>query len=340
MRPDKLIGDNGLPHFGVFEDAVSEINTADYVALTPLERPMGRIARAMANKQFEYLGVICDELIFGCALANVGYAAIAFIYVYDPKTRKIWEKTLRAPFGIGVSQSSSPIAGLTVFKQGKNRVEFSYADNPRRKGLKVDLASGLKAEVEFDESAQQFQPMSLCTQAGRRGWVYAHKVAAVPVVGSLQCEFGDYDLDALRACGHHDYSTGFMRRETFWNWACLSARLADDRYIGLNVSCGVNESSYSENCAWLDGQLFPLGQARFNYDWDAPFKPWKVTSACGGIELDFEPEGAHQERMNLWLIKSNFKQIFGRFNGQIRCGDETLEIKNLYGFVEDQYAKW
>jgi hypothetical protein len=340
MTPKRLIADNGLPHFGIFDDAVPQINVADYRALTPLEKPMTGFQRRMGHKQFEYLGVIAEDLIFGCAMAHLGYAAVVFVYAFDTRSGKMQSKTVRVPLGFGVRNSDSPISGQSTFKSGKNRVRFWYDDHPRRKGLTVELSNGVSAEIQFNEHDANFQPMSLCTQAGRRGWVYAHKVAAVPVTGKIKCEFGEFDLAEINACGHHDFSSGFMRRETFWNWACLSGRLPDNKLVGLNISCGVNESSYSENCAWLEGKLYPLGQARFEYNWDNPMEPWQMTTACDNLNLTFVPEGAHTERMDAGLIKSNFKQVFGRFNGTVRCGENTLAINNMYGFAEDQYAKW
>jgi hypothetical protein len=69
-------------------------------------------------------------------------------------------------------------------------------------------------------------------------------------------------------------------------------------------------------------------------------EPWQMTTACDNLNLTFVPEGAHTERLDAGLIKSNFKQVFGRFNGTVRCGENTLAINNMYGFAEDQYAKW
>ncbi|WP_121222812.1 DUF2804 domain-containing protein, partial [Pseudomonas aeruginosa] len=46
-------------------------------------------------------------------------------------------------------------------------------------------------------------------------------------------------------------------------------------------------------------------------------------------------------RLNLGLLASNFKQIFGCFSGVLRPrGRAEVRIERLWGFVEDQYAKW
>jgi hypothetical protein len=80
---------------------------------------------------------------------------------------------------------------------------------------------------------------------------------------------------------------------------------------------------------------------RFEFDRDHPLKPWTVRSYDGQVELCFEAHGLHQERLNLGVLASNFKQIFGRFSGVLRpVGQGEVRIENLWGFVEDQYAKW
>ena len=50
-------------------------------------------------------------------------------------------------------------------------------------------------------------------------------------------------LKDFAALAHHDYTTGFLRAETWWHWACVAGRLPDHRTLGLNVSCGTNKAA-------------------------------------------------------------------------------------------------
>lgn len=43
--------------------------------------------------------------------------------------------------------------------------------------------------------------------------------------------------------------------------------------VGLNLSCGVNETSFTENCYWLDGELLKVDSVRFDFDRDQPLRP-------------------------------------------------------------------
>ena len=339
MASDRLIDAEGRPRFGIFDDAL-EVNVADYVHRTPMGGRAGRLASWMGYKRFQYFGVLSEELLFGCAVADFRHTAVAFVYVFEPGRGMHVEHTSRAPFGVGMRLSSSPVNGRSTFRLGRFEVDFGYADAPRRKSIRLKLGNELEVDAELDESEVDFEPMSICTRIGRNGWVYAHKVAGVPVRGSIRASGRTWDLEALDAFAHHDFSAGYMRRETFWNWACLSGRAKDGTQVGLNVSCGVNETSFSENCAWIDGKLEPLGLCHFEYDWDHPLRPWRITSADGALELDFQPEGQHEEQLRLGLVATDFKQIFGVFSGEVRLRDgRAVRVDGLRGFVEDQYAK-
>ncbi|TXI35707.1 MAG: DUF2804 family protein, partial [Aquipseudomonas alcaligenes] len=105
--------------------------------------------------------------------------------------------------------------------------------------------------------------------------------------------------------------------------------------------CGVNETSFSENCYWLDGELLQVGGVHFQFNRDEPLQPWRIVSGDGQVELEFRGHGLHREQLNLGLLASNFKQVFGCFQGVLRPpGRAPVLIDNLWGFVEDQYVKW
>ncbi len=337
----KLIGSDGRPRFGVFPGAVREVNVADYRHRTAMGGPAGPFARWLGFKQFQYFGIISDAALFGCALANLRTLGLGFVYLHVPGRGMVVERSVRTPLGLGLELSGSPVAGESRMKAGALDVRFGYQDAPRRKTMRVRLGNELAVEAVLDESAAGFEPMSLCTRIGRNGWVYAHKVAGVPVAGTIRHGDAAIDLASAHAYAHHDFSAGYMRRETFWNWACLSGETVDGRPVGLNVSCGVNETSFTENCFWLDGKLHALGLCHFTYEWDRPMEPWRVASNDGRLDLTFVAEGQHAERLDLGLAASDFKQIFGRFSGTLRTEKgERLEVRDARGFVEDQYAKW
>ena len=333
---ERLIQADGQPRIGIFPRGPALINHRDFDLRSPMGRRLGALARWRRFHQFQYFGLISEELIGGCALADLSLLGAGFVYLYHPASGRHVVRQFRLPLGLGTRFSQAPDDGVCELSWRGNRLRMDNRGSVKR--LEVSLDDGLRIEAAFDEQA--FQPMHICTPTGPTGWVYARKVAGVRCEGRVRSPLGEFDLRALDCFAHHDWSAGYMRPETCWNWACLSGE-AQGLRVGLNLSCGVNETSFSENCFWLDGELYPVGGVRFAFDRDQPLAPWRIHSGDGRVELRFEGRGLHAERVNALLLASNFKQVYGRFSGRL-CppGRPAVPIDNLWGFVEDHYAKW
>jgi hypothetical protein len=339
LLPNRLVDVRGQPAKGIFPDSVPCINGLEADYRNGLGKPVPRWRRRLHYKQFQYFGVISDDILIGCALADTALLGLAFVYVFDVRQQQLREYTWRSPLARAMTLSDSPTEGESRFSRPGIDIRLGYRRDQGVLVKTLDIASR-HIEVSAEMREDGFTPMSLCTRAGVNGWVYANKVAGQPVTGRLRVDDRQLDLAALDACGHHDFSAGFMRRETFWNWACFSGRQQGQR-VGINLSCGVNETTYTENCLWIDGQLIKVDTVRFDYDADDLMQPWRVTSLDGQVELSFLPQGNHREAMNLGLFASNFNQLFGQFSGVLRpTGRPAIEIRQLNGFVEEQYAKW
>ncbi|MBI4516584.1 MAG: DUF2804 domain-containing protein [Deltaproteobacteria bacterium] len=338
---NRLIDAAGKVRFGIFGNPIDEVNQRDFVLTDPFGRRVGRLRRHFAFNQFEFLGAVCEDLVFGCAIADVQYAGSVFVYAYEPSTKCMHERRFRRPLALGIRCDQRPESGSAVFRAGGAFVEMSAGGGPGQRRLRVELAPEFVIDAVFSEAGPAIQPMRICTPAGAAGWVYARKTAGHRVAGSLRVAGRTFDLAAIGARGHHDWSAGYMRRHTFWNWGCLAGSLADGRVVGLNVSCGVNETSFTENCFWLDGQLHKLDTVFFDYDRRDLLKPWRLTSYDGCLDLEFRPEARYAESINALVIASNFQQLIGRYSGRLEIANgERLALSDHLGYAEHHYAKW
>jgi hypothetical protein len=336
LEPTALVA-NGRPRFGQFSGSLRNINHGDFRLHTPFGKRAGRLANWLGFKQFQYFGGMSEKLIFGCALAHLRHTGIAFVYVHNLETGELFSRSIRSPLGIGMTLADNPVSGESRFKWGSADIRMGYQAAPRQKSLEVKIGDDFHLRAVMPEDG--FEPMSICTRTAYSGWVYANKTAGLAVQGELHYQGQSIDLGAFGAMGHHDFSCGYMRRETYWNWACLSG-MADGHRIGLNLSCGVNETSFTENCLWIDDRLIKVNLTRFDFDQDDMMAPWRVCSDDGQVDLCFTAAGMHREQLNVAVIASNFKQLFGRFDGSLRIDGKTVQVRGLPGFVEDQYVKW
>lgn len=333
---------DGLPQLGFFADSVADADGRHEASLDAFGQPRAALAKALQYKQFQYFGGMSERFIFGCALVDLGYCNTVFAYLFDTNSGELFSRSVKRPGHLGMSLSSSPVSGISRFQAGDLTVEQTYEGEPRCKSLSLRIGDELSLRARMPEAG--FEPMSLCTRAGYHGWVYANKTAGLALEGELIWRSQRHDLAELGAMGHHDFSCGFMRRETWWNWACLSGIVHDSvgqsHALGLNISTGVNETTYSENCLWLNGQCISLASAHFEFNARDVLKPWQVSTLDGRVQLQFTPLGLHQEKLKLPLLKSHFRQIFGRFQGRVEIDGACYTVQGLTGFVEDQFVRW
>tara|TARA_R110001599_G_scaffold22499_10_gene83082 strand:+ start:660 stop:1706 length:1047 start_codon:yes stop_codon:yes gene_type:complete len=342
-RSESALLHAGSPLFGQFKDSLRHVQGQLDTSLDAFGHSRSAFARRLGYKQFQFFGGMSEELVFGCALVSLGHSCSAFIYAVDMRTGERFEHSSMRPGSMGMSLSDNPREGSSHCQMGRLQVEQRYFDQPRQKQLKVSIGEEFVLEALSHET--DFEPMSLCTRSGYNGWTYANKTAGVALTGSLLWRGKKIDLETIKCMGHHDFSCGFMRPETWWNWACFSGHAeleggAESAAIGLNISCGVNETSYSENCFWLNGECINTAAAVFDFDRQVPLSEWKIHTHDDSVSLRFTPLGIYEDNTRLGPLAARFRQVFGHFDGYLIHQGQRYLIKRLSGFVEDQFVRW
>ncbi|NND68044.1 MAG: DUF2804 domain-containing protein [Halioglobus sp.] len=329
----------GRPPLGLIDEPVGPISRGGYALRKPMGGRAGWFARRFGFKHFQYIGAVSDDLFVGCAIADAGLLVNSFAYVFDPRTGAMCKRGWERPLGRGFTYNPDPDEGTSRFLGSRGSVTMSARRETGEKRLHVDLGDDFQIDMSFVD-APPFDTLRLCTQTGATGWTYAQKVAGVPAMGRVRCSLGEFDLQALDAFAHHDFTAGYLRPETNWYWACLSGRAASGEVIGFNLSSGVNESGVTENCLWCNGELIKVDSVLLECDEDDLDQPWAIASHDGAVDLEFKSLGDYRAKRNLRFAGNNFHQLFGRFDGVIRCGEREIVVNEMGGFAERQYLKW
>lgn len=332
---NKLIDDRGRVKTGVFAGPVEHINYLDYDLRTTMDKPRSKLVRRWRFNQFQFVSVAAENWLFGLAVVDLKLVSSGFFYLYDFETGEMFEQSLVQPFARGTVMEPYPERGEASFAARRTRLRIT----PRTGGRSISVAAGdaVVANIEFDNDSD---PLRLASPAGYSGWVFTRKSAGLSASGEIR--WGD----RIWRCDQHtrgtvDWSCGFMRRETAWNWACLAGCLADGTSVGLNLATGVNESGMTENALWLDGRCIKLDFARFEFDRYDQTAPWRVTTSDGRVDLRFVPSGVRKERLDAWVLASNFRQYAGTFEGfVVGDGGKKIPVTGLRGLMEDHFARW
>ncbi|MBT9493432.1 MAG: DUF2804 domain-containing protein [Paucibacter sp.] len=319
----------GAPAIGRYAGRIPQI---DWQGLSGAHR-RSALWRRLHHKRWHYVGLGNDELFIGVAIVDLGWTCTAFAYVFERRSKSLLANWRQDGLpGLQCRVSDQPLSGCDSWFRGPG-ARLSLRHRPSDTlSLNVQTAGiAMQAELSLAEAA----PMLLAIGFIENGGV-AHatqKSPALRVSGKLLIAGRSYSLDD--AVASLDASNGLLARNTDWRWAC--AHRAD---VGFNLQNGYFGAN--ENALWLQGELIPLGAARFEFDPSRPLAPWHVSTDDGLLDLSFSPEGARQEDRNLGIAASHYIQPVGTFSGLVKASKDALPfaVKGLLGVTEDHQSRW
>ncbi len=285
------------------------------------------------HKRWQYVGIGSEEVFIGVAIVDLGWSCTAFAYVFDRVRKEVvanWRQDGLPGLQGGVSDQSLSDGAKAWFRGPRARLVLEHGEGDVLQLTVRTPAMKVQAELSLAVMA------SPLLAVGRIEGGVAHatqKTSALPVCGWLNVRGRRFDLSDSVA--YVDSSNGLLARNTDWRWAC--AHSAD---VGFNLQQGHFGSN--ENALWLDGQLIPLGAARFEFDPKQPLAPWRISTDDGLLDLVFTPEGARHEDRDLIVAGCRNVQAVGTFSGTVRAssGAPVHQVSRLLGVTEDHRSRW
>jgi len=327
-----LVNPEGTIDFGIYKEPVETINYKEYRLETPMGLGIPGFAKRFKFNQFHFFGLIGPDVMVGMAVVDLKYLTNGFFFIYDRKTGDLFETKKLAPPGKNINISLLPEKPDSYFKSRSLTIELE--------GNRI-FAKGKKISLEVEIKPPVAEPLRICTRAGYRGWVFTRKASPLEVSGEVNLNGRKIEISSPSYLGLTDWTGGYMRRYTFWNWASTAHTLEDGRRFGMNLSCGVNETSFTENAFWVDHQMTKIDSVKFVFDIKDSDSKWHITSNDGKIDLVFSPESQRGEKVYAIAIASRFIQFMGTFDGKITTDSgEIIMLNQCPGWTEDHYAKW
>jgi Protein of unknown function (DUF2804) len=115
-------------------------------------------------------------------------------------------------------------------------------------------------------------------------------------------------------------------RHTTWRWSAGVGRARSGQRVAWNLVEGIHDAAEaSERTVWIDGEPQEVGPQPFAAD----------LSRVGG--LCFTPWSVREERKNLLLVRSPYRQPFGTFAGELPGG---LPLESGQGVMEWHDVLW
>lgn len=330
--------ENQRAQYGQFQ-SVDTVNYLDAHITTPSGKPLSLKQKQRKANQFCFIGLHHERYIIGVAIVDLSLVSNGFVYVYDKHNNTLVEQSKLNPLGFNTHLSNHPNHGTLTFKHGAFSLNMAFNEEVIELNITSRMVS-LNARITPSQ-----QPMCLCTRTGYTGWVYMQKQNALTCIGQATINGKALELTPQNCRAGIDWTLGYMTRETFWNWSSINTRLDGGDTLGLNLVCGVNDTSFTENACWLNDTLFNMPLTVFDYDTQHVMNPWRIYSctqqpSATQVDLTFTPKNLRSDHTQVVFMASHFSQLMGTYSGTITLPERTITLDNVWGLAEDHYAKW
>ncbi|HPO15445.1 MAG TPA: DUF2804 domain-containing protein [Candidatus Hydrogenedentes bacterium] len=195
----------------------------------------------------------------------------------------------------------------------------------------------VEADITLTEDMSRVPPLVVSLPVGERNSLYTHK-ALMPASGTLRIGADEITLDPARDIAILDEHRSFLPYRTTWRWCTFAGYDTQGRLVGLNFGDHdyiPDPDHWTENCIWAGNTLSMLGAGELVYDRTGPMKPWHIHDRQGRVDVRFFPEAKKSERHNLVLLRMNYFQCHGHFEGVvIDAAGEKIPVDGFYGVAE------
>ena len=340
--PDHLVAPDGTIAFGTFQKPFRQANLLD-ARLYPL--PVPRCWKAFRLKEWQHFGIVTPERYLGFVVFDAKFMGVSFFYVFDRNTRQMFEYELQR-MGRTVVVPAQTYDDAVTFAGDGYFIEIANHLDRGHHRVRIDIQGtndrpDVRADIVIHEDLTLVAPLVQVSQLGPHRPLYTHK-AAVPASGTILLDGREIVLERHSAIALIDEQKTYYPYFSFWKWATGAGYTEDGRIMAFNICQTIiaDDADNNENCFWIDGKIHYLKGARFEFEDYS--RPWIMKTTDGSLDLKFEPEGQRSQKISIaGLIKSDFHQPFGRFNGRFVDGrGVTHDVKNFFGLAEHHITRY
>lgn len=302
------------------------------------------------NKRWDYWAILAGDVAISAVYADVDYLGLADVWWADLAAGHEGGNGLRIPGARGMALPERPgTAPLRVRREG---FELEIRDDAAgdthidaRWHERDGRPASLEATVELPEGHES---LNVVIPWSDRRFQYTSKHQARPargelVVGERRVRFGGAPAGD-EAWGVLDVGRGRWPYRTRWNWGGGAGRAgAQGPVVGLQIGGRWTVGTgFTENGVIVDGRLTKLGgELVWDYDWDAPLRPWRVEDPDGRLRLELAPRYDRHSRTELGILGTEVHQVFGTWSGVFQPDQgAAIELSGLQGFAEESRSRW
>ena len=318
------------------------------------------ILKNIRIKRFEYYSFLANNKLVQIAVANLGYAASAFINVFDYEL-KTWKSFQEKMLPI-IDSKIFPILAENPFNC--STISYSFAKNDFvvnvrqeliqnegvcRSSIAVQVGKQVQANFVSNRKLAQEDHFEITPVFLNNKYFYYNLKSYDNSCQGFVLIDGEKTTTEIKDCvGMTDFGRGVFMYKTNWVWGSGYGRLPNRKVLSLNFGGGIgsNEKSVDD---WfkLDGEIHKLNPAVLVYDklnlmngmtlrTNSQFSESKHF-----IDVVFQPYKDALVAENIIVVTSSLQYVYGTYSGRVvdSQGVETV-FEDIPGIIEWGKFKW
>ncbi|NCC67359.1 MAG: DUF2804 domain-containing protein [Clostridia bacterium] len=316
--------------------------------LLPVYRRADIKASKTRIKEWDYYLISNGHFAVALTVADNGYMGLDSISFLN--FDEGWEKTVSPMCAFPMGKRNLPetsASGDISVETKKYSLSFRHLRNTRVLEFRMSkFFDGQPIGGRITLSDEPEESMVIATPFEKTAHFYFNqKINCMRAEGYVTIRGNRYEFMPDTAFAVLDWGRGVWTYHNIWYWGSASYQVGGTPF-GWNIGYGFGDTSAaSENMLFYNGKAHKLSQVTFNIPKkDGRFdymSPWTFTSDDGRFEMDFTPVLDRAACTDVFVIKSDQHQVFGRFTGTAVLDDGTqIEIRDFPGFAEHVENKW
>lgn len=317
-------------------------------------------------KEWDFYQISNDDFTVQVTVADISLGGAVTVGFFDRKTGEKGSAMVLNLFTFGKFNLGLPDKkGLAendwvnhTYKINKKNFKFELSIGAEERTLKFTGKSGgkqLTMDITMDMLPNHESHFIAIPFKENKPKQFYYNQKTNCMVSTGKVTYGDkvYEFKGLedRSFAVLDWGRGVWPYHQVWWWGNGGTVLDDGRIFGFEIGWGFGDTTAaSESTAFIDGKAYKLGYLKLenedgivkplDLDWANNGVEWKITSDDGSFEMTMTPEYDNYTMLRFLVVGNLCHQVFGKWNGTVRCGDEVIEIHDMTAFLERSDNMW
>ncbi len=294
------------------------------------------------TKRWDYWAVLTDDFAVAVTYADIGYVGTASVWWVDLATGETGGREVVAPGARGIALPDRP--GSTPLRYHSTNLDLEVVEG--HGGTKISgswtESDGSRSAIDVRVAAPTgHESLNVVIPWTERVFQYTSKHQARAAHGILAAHGREHQLDG--GWGVLDVGRGRWPYSTRWNWGGGAGRAVDGSVVGIQVGGRWTVGTgATENGVIVDGVLTKIGtELTWDYDWDAPMQPWRVSHPDGSLDLTLTPRHDRHAATRVVVVSTEVHQVFGTWRGHVTTQTgRVVRLDGIVGFAEESRSRW